>query len=97
MLPKAHVLFACLMVLPSHLLLMMGVYFRNESICECARGGGIGRRRRQTTGFSLALQVVSCHMWCRVSKLELAAGEIYCQSPLIRALMHELELLRESY
>ena len=25
----------------------------------------------------------------------LAAGEIYCQSPLIRALMHELELLRE--
>ena len=26
---------------------------------------------------------------------ELAAGEIYCQSPLIRALMHELELLRE--
>ena len=38
MLPKAHVLFACLMVLPSHLLLMMGVYFRNESICECTRG-----------------------------------------------------------
>ena len=28
----------CLMVLPSHLLLMMGVYFRNESISEDSRG-----------------------------------------------------------
>lgn len=174
----------CLMVLPSHLLLMMGVYFRNESISEdrghcsvsnassyavfgtwkkialwnrtswgrkphrksmqnprkiheksaylenisrivknphkvrvsrnsldrikkpriyeiCTSRGRVSWGHPvQSWGPRISVGSPSCFVSHVVPSIgggrgELAAGEIYCQSPLIRALMHELELLRE--